>query len=212
MVVLIPRMSLNFFRCLEVTILSFLRRGLQTATRQSRAAIVATWRHAPTNANPHKQLQPTVNSLHLHSVLPMPPKKAVRGKATKASPLKRAAACLLEDGADADADANAAGGGEADKPEPKKKQKKAKKAPLVPPPQTKLAPTSPPPADAATFKAISWNVDGIRAAGRRERVIKLLEDERPDILCIQETKVRHPRFTAALSLALSPSRARSLSV
>lgn len=59
----------------------------------------------------------------------------------------------------------------------------------MPPDQTKIERQGPPPADATAFKAISWNVDGIRAAGRKERVLKLLEDESPDLLCIQETKV-----------------------
>jgi len=38
------------------------------------------------------------------------------------------------------------------------------------------------------MKLISWNVNGIRAVHRKEIFLKFIEDENPDILCLQETK------------------------
>ena len=37
-------------------------------------------------------------------------------------------------------------------------------------------------------KLISWNVNGIRACVRKEAFQQFLEQEEPDILCVQETK------------------------
>jgi hypothetical protein len=73
-----------------------------------------------------------------------------------------------------------------------KKPKKAKKEPLKPPPQAVIARQAAPTPTAAqtVFTAMSWNVDGIRAAGRRERLHTVLEEDRPDLLCIQETKLQ----------------------
>lgn len=39
-------------------------------------------------------------------------------------------------------------------------------------------------------QAISWNVDGLRAPGRKELLEKLVADESPDIICLQETKLQ----------------------
>eukprot|EP01045_Picozoa_sp_COSAG04_P031125 COSAG04_NODE_5646_length_1541_cov_11.002439_2_plen_292_part_01 len=44
---------------------------------------------------------------------------------------------------------------------------------------------APPPA-----QAISWNVDGLRAPGRTEMLEKLVADEAPDLICLQETKLQ----------------------
>ena len=40
------------------------------------------------------------------------------------------------------------------------------------------------------LQAISWNVDGLRAPGRKEVLAKLVADEAPDIICLQETKLQ----------------------
>lgn len=39
------------------------------------------------------------------------------------------------------------------------------------------------------MKIISWNVNGIRAWKKKEGVMEFLENESPDILCFQETKI-----------------------
>jgi exodeoxyribonuclease III len=38
------------------------------------------------------------------------------------------------------------------------------------------------------IKLISWNVNGIRAVIRKEKFISFIEEENPDVLCLQETK------------------------
>ena len=40
------------------------------------------------------------------------------------------------------------------------------------------------------FKVVSWNVDGLRAAGRREDLAALVAEEAPDVVCLQETKLQ----------------------
>jgi exodeoxyribonuclease III len=45
------------------------------------------------------------------------------------------------------------------------------------------------------LRIATWNVNSIRA--RRERVLAWLEARRPDVLCMQETKVKDPDFPAA---------------
>ena len=47
----------------------------------------------------------------------------------------------------------------------------------------------------ATIKIVSWNVNGIRAA-HRKGFLDWFEEERPDILCIQETKANEDQFPA----------------
>src|ERR1700741_425750 len=42
-----------------------------------------------------------------------------------------------------------------------------------------------------TITIISWNVNGLRAAGRKGFVEWMQKDEYP-IVCVQETKVSHP--------------------
>ena len=49
----------------------------------------------------------------------------------------------------------------------------------------------------ATIKIVSWNVNGIRAA-HRKGFLDWFEEERPDILCIQETKAQEEQFPADL--------------
>jgi exodeoxyribonuclease-3 len=44
------------------------------------------------------------------------------------------------------------------------------------------------------MKIISWNVNSLRV--RLPQVVKLLEDERPDVLALQETKLQDPEFPA----------------
>jgi exodeoxyribonuclease III len=43
-----------------------------------------------------------------------------------------------------------------------------------------------------TLKVISWNVNGIRA--RWARLTQMLADERPDVVCLQETRCPDKRF------------------
>lgn len=40
------------------------------------------------------------------------------------------------------------------------------------------------------MKLYSWNVNGIRAVLRKEALLPFIESEKPDILCIQETKAQ----------------------
>ena len=49
----------------------------------------------------------------------------------------------------------------------------------------------------ATIKIVSWNVNGIRAA-HRKGFLDWFEEERPDILCIQETRANEDQFPADL--------------
>ena len=49
----------------------------------------------------------------------------------------------------------------------------------------------------ATIKIVSWNVNGIRAA-HRKGFLDWFEEERPDILCVQETKANEEQFPADL--------------
>ena len=41
------------------------------------------------------------------------------------------------------------------------------------------------------IKIISWNVNGIRACVRKESFFNYIQDEKPNILCIQETKAHY---------------------
>eukprot|EP00939_MAST-03C_sp_MAST-3C-sp1_P002158 g2158.t1 len=57
--------------------------------------------------------------------------------------------------------------------------------------------------DAWSFKIISWNVDGIRAAGRLEGLERIVKEHDPDLLVLQETKLqpvhaKEDRFTKLL--------------
>src|SRR5688572_10422109 len=40
-----------------------------------------------------------------------------------------------------------------------------------------------------TMKIISWNVNGLRAVHKKDLFMPLLKQYKPDILCLQETKV-----------------------
>jgi exodeoxyribonuclease-3 len=40
-----------------------------------------------------------------------------------------------------------------------------------------------------TIKILSWNVNGIRAVARKEALEPLINNENPDIICLQETKI-----------------------
>ena len=43
-----------------------------------------------------------------------------------------------------------------------------------------------------TLKIVSWNINSVRA--RMDIVERFLTEEAPDILCLQETKVRDDQF------------------
>eukprot|EP00741_Cyanophora_paradoxa_P021736 tig00000241_g20979.t1 len=45
------------------------------------------------------------------------------------------------------------------------------------------------PAGEGEVKVVSWNVNGIRAAMKKGHLEEYLERERPDVLCLQETKI-----------------------
>ena len=40
------------------------------------------------------------------------------------------------------------------------------------------------------MKLASWNVNGLRAVVKKGELAGFLDDERPDILCLQEVKLR----------------------
>ena len=48
------------------------------------------------------------------------------------------------------------------------------------------------------MKLWSWNVNGIRACHRKGEFIRLLEENEPDVLCIQETKAWPEQLDADL--------------
>lgn len=49
----------------------------------------------------------------------------------------------------------------------------------------------------ANLKIVSWNVNGIRAAGKKG-LVEFVAEERPDILCLQETKANLEQVEPAL--------------
>ncbi|WAI00920.1 exodeoxyribonuclease III [Methanogenium organophilum] len=48
------------------------------------------------------------------------------------------------------------------------------------------------------MKIISWNVNGIRAVARKGNLQEIFENERPDVLCLQETKAHPDQLTAGM--------------
>jgi len=70
------------------------------------------------------------------------------------------------------------------------KPKKAKKE--VPEVVTEIDPTPRKPLEAErkTLKVLSWNVDGLRAGGRKEALQAIVEAEKPEVLLLQETKLQ----------------------
>jgi len=46
------------------------------------------------------------------------------------------------------------------------------------------------PSDSWNFKVVSWNVDGLRAAGRVEGLKKIIKEQSPDLIVLQETKLQ----------------------
>jgi len=48
------------------------------------------------------------------------------------------------------------------------------------------------------MKIISWNVNGLRSAITKENFMPFLEAEKPDILCLQETKLSSPEYRLEL--------------
>jgi hypothetical protein len=57
---------------------------------------------------------------------------------------------------------------------------------------TEVDPTPRKPLDDSTpcFKVLSWNVDGLRAPGRREALDSIVKAENPDVFFLQETKLQ----------------------
>ena len=49
------------------------------------------------------------------------------------------------------------------------------------------------------MKIITWNVNGIRAVERKGEIQKLVEDQKPDILMIQEIKGTTDQFSKLLT-------------
>ncbi|KAF1077917.1 exodeoxyribonuclease III [Methanogenium sp. MK-MG] len=48
------------------------------------------------------------------------------------------------------------------------------------------------------MKIISWNVNGIRAVGRKGNLQNVFTNEQPDILCLQETKAHPDQLTGSM--------------
>ena len=48
-----------------------------------------------------------------------------------------------------------------------------------------------------TIRLLSWNVNGVRAVAKKG-LLEWLSDDRPDILCIQETKAHEEQLPDAL--------------
>ncbi len=48
------------------------------------------------------------------------------------------------------------------------------------------------------MKIVSWNVNGIRACIKRDSINPLIEKEKPDILCVQETKAQQDQVDKIL--------------
>ena len=42
------------------------------------------------------------------------------------------------------------------------------------------------------LKVISWNLNGIRSAMKKNDLYELIENEKPDIICFGETKISCP--------------------
>eukprot|EP00041_Stephanoeca_diplocostata_P018169 m.378888 g.378888 ORF g.378888 m.378888 type:complete len:552 (-) comp20940_c0_seq1:169-1824(-) len=72
------------------------------------------------------------------------------------------------------------------------------KMPRQPRPATKNSGTNETPTK--LFTCISWNVDGIRAKGRKEKLHQLVHEHHPDLLCIQETKLQEKHEKDWISL------------
>ena len=49
------------------------------------------------------------------------------------------------------------------------------------------------------MRLISWNVNGIRAVHKKGLFLEWLEEEQPDVLCLQETKAHESQLPAALT-------------
>lgn len=72
---------------------------------------------------------------------------------------------------------------------PTKRAKKAKREPVT---EREPTPRRGVPATGGRIKIISWNVDGLRAAGRLSDLKALVDAEDPDLVCLQETKLNAP--------------------
>src|SRR5436190_19843670 len=68
--------------------------------------------------------------------------------------------------------------------------------PSRPAESTAKQPAAKPAAMSSSLKIASWNINSVRA--RVEIVEKFLTQEAPDILCLQETKVRDSEFPEGL--------------
>lgn len=66
---------------------------------------------------------------------------------------------------------------------------------------TQIDPTERKPLDDAKprFKVVSWNVDGLRAPGRREALESIVKAESPDVLFLQVMRMTVGRYFVSLS-------------
>lgn len=58
--------------------------------------------------------------------------------------------------------------------------------------------------DENNVKIFSWNVRGLNCAARREAVRLLLQQSRPQIICLQETKLAEVNFSVAMEFLGAP--------
>jgi exonuclease III len=58
--------------------------------------------------------------------------------------------------------------------------------------------------DENDVKTFSWNVHGLNCAARREAVRLLLQQVRPQIICLQETKLAEVNFSVAMEFLGAP--------
>jgi exodeoxyribonuclease III len=90
---------------------------------------------------------------------------------------------------------------------PKKKRASAKtKSPPPPPLPVFNASMRPPPCEEPTFRAISWNVAGLRALHRKDQLqslTSLVAAEQPDVICLQETKLQDGEHCEDMAKALA---------
>ncbi len=48
-------------------------------------------------------------------------------------------------------------------------------------------------------RIISWNVNGIRSVHRKGKLLEFLENDKPDVLCIQETKAQEEQLSTEIT-------------
>ena len=85
---------------------------------------------------------------------------------------------------------------------PKKRVKKAKPVPVT----ERAVLTQPSSAPAHPCVIVSWNVDGLRAKGRLEGLVRIVAAHKPDVIVLQETKLQekhHGEYAASIDTALN---------